>query len=122
MNRIEISELGKYQLMDVKHSGEEICNKFARTCTVLQGDPPISDIGDTTPFRLSENTKVDKFNIAINELQNYLSLSQVHFSLIEWDEKDKEKYVALLNPDLLKVKMYNAVKKGRMWVYEGNRF
>lgn len=49
---IELSKLGEIQLRDVERSGVEWHNYYARTCTVLQGNPPKSDIGDTTPFKM----------------------------------------------------------------------
>ena len=53
-SEIQISEIGKYQTLDVEQSGVETHDKFFRTCTILQGDPPGSDIGDTTPHHMAE--------------------------------------------------------------------
>lgn len=49
---IQISRIGPVQLLDVEHSGNELHDEFFRTCTVLQGDPPKSDIGDDVPYRI----------------------------------------------------------------------
>ncbi len=50
---IEIARIGEGQLMDVERSGREVHNGYARTCTVFQGSPPVSAIGDTTPHVLA---------------------------------------------------------------------
>lgn len=47
---LPISKLGPIQLKDVEHSGVEMHDEYFRTCTVLQGDPPTSDIGDAVPY------------------------------------------------------------------------
>lgn len=52
-NEIEIAELGGIQLIDIMHSHNEHFDSHFRTCTVMQGDPPISDIGDTSPHRIA---------------------------------------------------------------------
>jgi len=52
--RIPLSRIGPVQLEDVEHSGNEIHNEYARTCTVLQGDPPKSSIGDDAPYRIAD--------------------------------------------------------------------
>ena len=55
MNRdIQVSKIGTTQLVDVEHSGDELHDEFFRTCTVLQGDPPKSDIGDDVPYRIQK--------------------------------------------------------------------
>ncbi len=51
---VPISKIGPGQLVDVKRSGDELHDKHFRTCTVLQGDPPVSDIGDTIPFHIAK--------------------------------------------------------------------
>lgn len=51
---IEISKIGEGQLVDVEKSKLEWHNNYSRSCTVLQGSPPKSDIGDTTPFRIAK--------------------------------------------------------------------
>ena len=51
---IPISRIGPGQLLDVRHSGGELNDEYFRTCTVLQGDPPVSDIGDTIPFHIAK--------------------------------------------------------------------
>lgn len=51
---IPVSRIGPAQLKDVEHSGDELHDSFFRTCTVLQGDPPTSDIGDTVPYRIAK--------------------------------------------------------------------
>lgn len=53
MNEFPISKIGPGQLIDVGRSGVELHSTYARTCTVLQGDPPISDIRDTVPHRIA---------------------------------------------------------------------
>lgn len=50
---IELSRIGKTQVLDVERSGQEMHNEYFRTCTVMQGTPPDSDIGDTSPKRIS---------------------------------------------------------------------
>ena len=64
------------------------------------------------------NTGVSLFGDAMGELSHYVSLarSQVHFSLIEWDEKDKpfiEEYLGSWRIDWMKVKEYEVVKRRR---------
>lgn len=54
MQMIQISRIGKGQLEDVEHSRNELHDKYFRTCTVLQGTPPTSDIGDTIPFHIAK--------------------------------------------------------------------
>lgn len=51
---IKISKIGPIQLKDVEHSGQEYHDEYFRTCTVLQGDPPISGIGDDVPYRIQK--------------------------------------------------------------------
>ncbi|KKM21912.1 hypothetical protein LCGC14_1630670 [marine sediment metagenome] len=51
---IAISRLGEGQLLDVKKSGAELYTDYFRTCTVLQGEPPTSDIGDNVPYRMAK--------------------------------------------------------------------
>ncbi len=51
---IPLSKIGPVQIEDVTRSGAEIYDTYARTCTVLQGDPPISDIGDVVPWVLTK--------------------------------------------------------------------
>ena len=51
--RVHISKIGPGQIVDVRRSENEFCDRYYRTCTVLQGDPPVSDIGDTTPFYIA---------------------------------------------------------------------
>jgi len=53
-NKIEVAELGSIQTLDVMRSGKEHFDSHFRTCTVLQGDPPYSDIGDTSPHRIAK--------------------------------------------------------------------
>lgn len=53
-NTIQISKIGPVQLKDVEHSGLEYHDEYFRTCTVLQGDPPKSDIGDDVPYRIQK--------------------------------------------------------------------
>lgn len=50
---LPISKIGKGQIVDVAKSGNEMYNEYFRTCTVLQGNPPVSDIGDNNPFRMT---------------------------------------------------------------------
>ncbi len=52
--KIAIAKLGEGQLVDVRRSGREVFDRHFRTCTVLQGEPPTSDIGDTTPHRMAK--------------------------------------------------------------------
>lgn len=51
--RIPLSRIGPVQVKDVEHSGSEVHDGIARTCTVLQGDPPSSSIGDDVPCRIA---------------------------------------------------------------------
>lgn len=52
MKSIPLSKIGPVQLVDVEHSGIETHDEFFRTCTVLQGDPPVSAINDDVPLRI----------------------------------------------------------------------
>lgn len=52
--KLEIARLGPGQLKDVERSGVEHHNGWARTCTILQGNPPQSDIGDRSPHRIAD--------------------------------------------------------------------
>ncbi len=52
MSRILLSKIGPGQLTDVERSRQEVHDDYFRTCTVLQGSPPLSDIGDTFPHRM----------------------------------------------------------------------
>lgn len=54
VQKIQVSKIGLGQLKDVEHSGAELHDEYFRTCTVLQGDPPYSDIGDTVPHRIAK--------------------------------------------------------------------
>ncbi len=54
MNKIPLSKIGPVQLIDVEHSGQEVHDECFRTCTVLQGSPPTSAIGDDVPYRIAE--------------------------------------------------------------------
>lgn len=51
---IQMSKIGPDQLLDVERSGDELHDEFFRTCTVLQGDPPRSDINDDVPYRIQK--------------------------------------------------------------------
>lgn len=52
---IPLARIGPIQMRDVERSGLEIHNDYARTCTVLKGDPPSSSIGDATPWILEQS-------------------------------------------------------------------
>jgi len=59
VNKIDIAKLGSVQTLDVRHSRKEVYDNYFRTCTVLQESildeqPPYSDIGDTSPYRIAK--------------------------------------------------------------------
>lgn len=53
-NEIKLAKIGPIQTIDVEKSGQEMHNDYARTCTVMQGSPPKSDIGDTVPRTIAK--------------------------------------------------------------------